>query len=853
MTEDQQKGLGKKLDLVQDLSVFALSHLLPYGGEAVAAAIEHLRERFTDQSQRLSRTLQDANDRAWRTLEIALAGESLRNWLDRSEDKAFREQMRVFLNAGYFAEFADKTAFRKECVRELQRARKGNLLSGGAFDPRALAQRVGEFARFNDPQALLDYEFKSLERMALGLREAGYKNLAGVVAAKPHKGAPLLVTAVRFFFRRAVENDDQLFRSLAFSQLERIQQGQEEAFAALNECMSLYAREIDKGIGDLMVVVVETHEAVLDLQAEQKRLGSQGRDIYQEVLQLKDKLDLMHREVRPRDSLSIRNETERQLVKQLVERYRTLPEDRRQKMPALLNALGQLQVAAGDFAEAEGHFKQVTNLVTDPQARAEAYMNAYRAALEQQQEKQAFEEWVKAMRLDGKRLAPFPVGKYQPKRILGAGGFGVAFLCRHKDLNADVVVKTLHGEDLDRDVDDVLAEARVLFQLDHPCIIRLLDCAYTVPSSKSRPYFVMSYFEGRTLEEEARRGAMAVPDVLEVGGLMLEGLQAAHANGVMHRDVKPANVLVRKTGDTWEVKLIDFGLAMRAGSLKNAARSHTTPRHSIRNTSIVGTVDYAAPEQLGASPGVPVGPYSDLYGWAKTCCFALFGTTQPLPKHWQSLPPRLAELLGQCLEQSATARPASCAAVLDRLQVITKEKTQNVIMGVIRSVMPAWQAAPPPPPPPLDIGVAPAAPPLAIAVAPAPPQKKAVRPKAACNEEWVEDDDGCWRQKNSVRPKANSSTASDPDPSKPIQPSNPPQSPVLMAVLSFLLIGLGQMMLGQVAKGVMILVGTITVVLVTFGAAAPLAPVVWILCAFDAYVIAAKLKAGRAVGKWEFF
>src|SRR5262249_39953207 len=154
-----------------------------------------------------------------------------------------------------------------------------------------------------------------------------------------------------------------------------------------------------------------------------------------------------------------------------------------------------------DFDAAQQDFTQVAELVSDAQARGEAHHNAYRAALERRDWDAALRELVEAIRLDGKRFAPFPVGKYHPLRILGAGGFGVAFLGRHKQLDADVVVKTLVDDELERDVDQVFTEARALWQLDHPAIIRLLDCGYTLPAAKGRPYFVMHFFEGMTLEE----------------------------------------------------------------------------------------------------------------------------------------------------------------------------------------------------------------------------------------------------------------------------------------------------------------------------------------------------------------
>ena len=656
------------------LALRQLAQAIPQG-EVVGAAADFLIERFTDHSQRLNRALQEANDLAWRSLEIALDGETLWTRVDRSEDKAFRQQVRAFLDGAPLVELAGKTEFRKQCVREIQKARKAMLLSGGPVDAQDLARSVGEFARFHDPQAVLNAEWQALDALARELKQAGYANLGALLQIKPVQGASLLVIAVRYFFRRAVEGDEALFRGLAFARMERLQQDQEQAFSGLHQILTRQGQRIEALLEGVQSVVAETHAGVLDLQAELKAQGEQGRDLYQEVLRLKEKLELMHEDVRPRDSLSIRSDAERQLVKQLVGRYRALSEDRRRKMPALLNALGQLQLAAGDFGEAERHFKEVTSLVVDPAARGEAYLNAYRAALEQQKQELALEELLKAVKLDGKRFAPFPVGKYHPKRILGAGGFGVAFLCRHKDLDADVVVKTLHNDRLNRSVDEVLAEARLLYQLDHPCIVRLLDCGYTVPSSKSRPYFVMSYFDSSTLEEQARRGVLAVQDGLEVARLMAEGLQAAHAKGILHRDVKPANVLVRKDANGWQVKLIDFGLALRTEYVRNTMRAPSARQHSIEGSSIAGTVEYAAPEQMGRLPGVPVGFYSDLYGWGKTCCYALFGTAQPLPKHWKAIPDHLAGVLGQCLEENPQERPTSCAEVLDRLSALNGRKS----------------------------------------------------------------------------------------------------------------------------------------------------------------------------------
>ena len=831
------------MGLIQTLSVLALRQFAQVltQSEALAAAVDCLVERFTDHSQRLNKALQSANDLAWRSLEIALEGESLWTSLDRTEDKAFRQQVRTFLDAVPLLELAGKTQFRKQCARDIRKARKAGLLSSGALDPRELAGGLGMFARFHDPQSILNAEWQALEGMGQCLRQEGYRSLGDLFQIRPAKGAPLLVIAVRYFFQRAVEGDEQLFRGLAFARLESLQQNQEQAFRALHQALTEQGARLEALLGEVQAVVVDTHAAVLDVRAEQERHGEQNRDLYQEVLRLKEKLDLMHHEVRPRDSLSIRSEEERRLVKQLVDRYRALPEERRRNMPALLNAFGQLAVAAGEFGQAERHFKEATELVADPQARGEVYLNAYRAALEQQQQDVALQELLKAVKLDGKRFAPFPVGKYHPRRILGAGGFGVAFLCRHKELDADVVVKTLHGDVLARSVDDVLAEARLLYRLDHPCIIRLLDCGYTVPSSKSRPYFVMSYFPGATLEDRVRHGVLAVDDAMAVARLMAEGLEAAHAKGVRHRDVKPANVLVRKDDGGWRLKLIDFGLALRTETVRRTMQAATARRHSVSGDSFAGTIEYAAPEQMGRLPGVAVGTYSDLYSWAKTCCYALFRTTHPLPKHWKAIPDPFAGVLEQCLEENPRERPASCAEVVRRLNLPVGPTNAPIVAGSRSASVPAWVSER-----------------LEGTQQQSPGSEYQVEMPEVVDAELVEGvevvavqrgrDAGKQPSAPGVHEQAGREVTT--DPSKVVRPSNPPKEPLLMALLSFLIVGLGQMLLGQVAKGAVILVSAIVLGGATAGFAIPF---IWLFSALDAYAIAKKLKDGKAVGLWEFF
>jgi WD40 repeat protein/tRNA A-37 threonylcarbamoyl transferase component Bud32 len=666
------------------------------GETAFDGVVKFLSERFTDQSHRLPQALHKANESAWKALEVALAGESLWSWLDKAEHKAFRQQVRAFLDATPLAGLPSHgPEFRSVCLRELRSARKAGLLTGGTLHPVDLARQAGAFARFSNPQSLLEAEWRAVDSMAEELRGAGYTAVAHLVALRPERGGTtsVLVAAVRYFFRREVETDRELYQGLTWAKLEALQEAQDHAFAALAEALTVHAARIEEALGGLQEVVVETHGAVLDVQAEQQRQGQQLQEMYQAVLDLKRRHDLQTSEVRPRDSLAIGNESERRLVKAFIERFRALPADQQQRLPALLNSLAQLEVATGDFESARKDFEQVATLVSDRPAQAEAHHNAYGAAVEKGDWTGALDSLKQAAGLDAGRFAPFPLGKYEPERILGAGGFGVAFLCRNRHVGNRVVVKTLRTDSLERQVADVFREARVLEELEHPAIIRLRDCDFA-DAAQTRPYLVMDYFEGLTLADQVEKdGALPAEQVLALARPVAEALHVAHKHGILHRDVKPANVLVRRDGSGWRVKLIDFGLALKQSVLTGTAAATSMRGRTVTGYSIGGTLEYAAPEQMGRLPGVAVGPCTDVYGFGKTCCYALFRTANPLRKHWREIPEALADLLEQCLQEQPAERLPNFAAVLDGLAKLTRPPTHPV------SVPPVVVPVKPPPPP----------------------------------------------------------------------------------------------------------------------------------------------------------
>jgi serine/threonine protein kinase len=179
----------------------------------------------------------------------------------------------------------------------------------------------------------------------------------------------------------------------------------------------------------------------------------------------------------------------------------------------------------------------------------------------------------------------------------------------------------------------------------------------------------MDYFDGIPLEEHIRQhGPLTVPEFLNVARQMAGALLAAHTHHIWHRDVKPGNVLLKRTTNGFQVKLIDFGLAFRPQAVQNTLSNADALHKTTLGQSIAGTIEFAALEQMGRLPGVAIGPYSDVYGFGRTSCYMLFGTPHPGLKHWKQLTEEwLTTLLDDCTALLPGDRPPDFLQVLQRL------------------------------------------------------------------------------------------------------------------------------------------------------------------------------------------
>ncbi len=185
--------------------------------------------------------------------------------------------------------------------------------------------------------------------------------------------------------------------------------------------------------------------------------------------------------------------------------------------------------------------------------------------------------------------------RYEIVEILGEGGMAFVYKARDKQLQRDVAIKTLKPNYVNQEkfVDRFRREAQTAANLNHPNIVQIFDWGI-----EDEPYFVMEYIEGNTLTSIiSGNRTVGLNDILYIGSQVANGLKEAHKRGLVHRDIKPGNIMITPDG---KVKVTDFGIV----SLQNEESDIT------KTGAVLGTASYISPEQ---AQGKPVSFESDLY------------------------------------------------------------------------------------------------------------------------------------------------------------------------------------------------------------------------------------------------
>lgn len=262
---------------------------------------------------------------------------------------------------------------------------------------------------------------------------------------------------------------------------------------------------------------------------------------------------------------------------------------------------------------------------------------------------------------------------------IGRGGFGMVFSCFQVALERTVAVKVLSSDFDDASRSRFLREQRAMAQLSgHPNVVEVLHAAITL---RGRPYIVMPYHPHGSLSGYLKQhGPVAWPEAVSIGVKLAGALESSHRLGILHRDVKPGNILITNYG---EPQLCDFGIARVSGGFETSSGA------------IIGSPAYTAPEILsGQSPSVA----SDIYGLGATLFCLLTGhvaverregeavvahflrvASTPVPDLGTKFPKELTEIVQRAMAITPTDRPSTAAELGELLRGLQRTHGHKVV------------------------------------------------------------------------------------------------------------------------------------------------------------------------------
>ena len=285
------------------------------------------------------------------------------------------------------------------------------------------------------------------------------------------------------------------------------------------------------------------------------------------------------------------------------------------------------------------------------------------------------------------------VGQFRVMRLVGAGGMSEVYLARDTQLGRKVALKLVRTPTVDTKgaVDYFLIEARATARCNHPNIVTI----HAVGDHEGRPYLALEYVEGETLRERLDRQRLGVRESVRIGLAIIEAVREAHGHQILHRDLKPGNIILARDG---RPRVLDFGLAkvMQSGIpdfAAPAAPPMATPQRTLNpfltdGNCIVGSPAYMAPEQWLRRPATPATDvwaiglilYEMLAGGRPYRCGGTDDLRDKVVGHASvpsdgltgQTPPPLVRLVMQCLDKDPSRRPSVDRIIEALLDVLSQ-------------------------------------------------------------------------------------------------------------------------------------------------------------------------------------
>jgi eukaryotic-like serine/threonine-protein kinase len=282
------------------------------------------------------------------------------------------------------------------------------------------------------------------------------------------------------------------------------------------------------------------------------------------------------------------------------------------------------------------------------------------------------------------------IGRFDITRLLGSGGMGEIFQAEDTELRRTVAIKVLASKYVEDELmkQRFLREARMASKLNHQHIAII----YEIGEAAGNPYIVMEYVEGETLAERIAGGPIDVKEICRIGKQVADALAEAHEQGIVHRDIKSANIMITGRG---KVKVLDFGLAKPL----NPAAGLTSKSRLTESGVLLGTVSYMSPEQ--ATGRAEVTHLSDIFSFGVVLYEMTTGrlpfdgesyfqtieainkrSASPIKKHRKDVPDALIAIVDLMLKKNPNERYQSAAEIARDLN---KLRGRSSIAGKKRS------------------------------------------------------------------------------------------------------------------------------------------------------------------------